>query len=78
MGEKNVLSVKYFHSYVMGEDSSLSGYSDPIVYKKTFFKLQSLLKQSCPQRQTQTLAFQRLHWSQQEITGCGVNTPFCP
>lgn len=23
MGEKNVLGVKYFHSYVMGEDSSL-------------------------------------------------------
>lgn len=41
MGEKNVLgrTIKYFHSYVMGEDSSLSGYSDPIVYKKAFFKL---------------------------------------
>lgn len=38
---KNVLSkmIKYFCSYVMGEDTSLSDYPDLVVYKKTFFKL---------------------------------------
>lgn len=41
MGEKNVFSrmIKYFVSYVMGEDSSLSDYPDLMTYKKTFFKL---------------------------------------
>lgn len=46
MEGKNVLSrmIKYFHTYVMGGNGYLSGDSDPIVYKKTFFELLSLLK----------------------------------
>lgn len=74
-GEKNVLSraIKYFYSYVMGEDSSSSGYCDPTVYNETFFRLSSLLKQCCAQRQTQTPASPR-----QKSRGCGVNTPSAP
>lgn len=69
MGGKNVLcrTIKYFHTYVMGGDSSLSGDSDPIVYKKTFFELLSLLKLSMD-------LF--LKCCQSQISGCGVNSPF--